>query len=198
MEEVCTHVASLLFWTEISIKIRESSTVTDRAAYWIAPSNPSHVQPQKIQDIDFRAPKRKKLEILHCIQEYQQLDKSKEKKENNVKEKLVSKPTQNELHEYFSKLNQSENKPGILRVVPGYANNFRPKSLDLSEQMLTNLYDTANTTLPRDKLLELSQETYAKLKISREEAEKLKKKHMTSTTAQNGFSCVQVELLHQS
>ena len=49
--EICTHVASLLFWTEILIKIRESSTVT--AAYQVAPSNPSHLQPQKIQDIDF-------------------------------------------------------------------------------------------------------------------------------------------------
>ena len=66
-------------------KIRESFTVTDRAAYWMAPSNPSHIQPQKIKDIDFRAPKRKKRRILHCAQEDQQLDKSKEKKEKNVK-----------------------------------------------------------------------------------------------------------------
>ena len=58
LAEVGTHVASLLFWTEISKKNRESSTVTDRAAYWVAPS--SHLQPQKIQDIDFRAPKKKK------------------------------------------------------------------------------------------------------------------------------------------
>ena len=81
LAETCTHVASLLFCTEISIKIRESSTVRDRAAYWVAPSNSSHLQPQKIQHIDFRAPKRKKHEILHCIKEDQQLDKSKEKKE---------------------------------------------------------------------------------------------------------------------
>ena len=86
LAEVGIHVTSLLFWTEISKKIRES-TVTDRAAYWVAPS--SHLQPQKIQDIDFQAPKRKKREILHCIQEDQQLDKSKEKKEKNVKERLV-------------------------------------------------------------------------------------------------------------
>ena len=148
--EICTHVASLLFWTEILIKIRESSTVT--AAYRVAPSNPSHLQPQKIQDIDFWAPKRKKTEILHCIQEDQQLDKSKEKKEKNVKEKLASKSTQNELHEFLSKLNQSENKPVILRVVPGFANNFRSKSLDFSEDMLTNLYDTAHNALPCEKL----------------------------------------------
>ena len=46
LAEVCTHVASLLFWTEISIKIIGSSTVTDRTAYWVAPSNLSHLQPQ--------------------------------------------------------------------------------------------------------------------------------------------------------
>ena len=64
-----------------------------------------------------------------------------------------------------------------MQVVPGFANNFRPKSLDLSEQMLTNLYDTVLTTLPRDKLLELSllESTYAKLKISQEEAAKIEK-----------------------
>ena len=121
LAEFCTHVASLPFRIETSIKIRESSTVTDRAAYWVTPSNPSHLQPQKIQDIDFGAPKRKKREILHCIQEDQQLDKSKEK---NVTERVVSKPTQNELHEFLSKLNQLENKPEILRVVPGFPNNF--------------------------------------------------------------------------
>ena len=47
LAEFCTHVASLLFWTEFSIKISESSTVTDRAAYWVAPSNKSYLQPQK-------------------------------------------------------------------------------------------------------------------------------------------------------
>ena len=62
-----------------------------------------------------------------------------------------------------------------MRVVPGFANKFRSKSLDLYEQMLTNLYDTAQTTLPRDNFLELSQETYAKLKISQEKAAKIEK-----------------------
>ena len=85
--------------------------------------------------------------------------KVRRKKKINVKERLVSKPTQNELYEFLSGLNQTEKKPGILWVVPGFANNFRHKFLDLSEQMLTSLYDTAHTILPRDKLLELSQET---------------------------------------
>ena len=48
LAEICTRVTSLLFWTKISIKVRESSTVTDRAVFWDAPSNLSHLQPQKI------------------------------------------------------------------------------------------------------------------------------------------------------
>ena len=79
LAEFCTHVASSLFWTEISIKISESSTVTDRAAYWVAQSNPSYLQPQKKTNNNNKTKKR---EILHCIQEDQHLDKSKEKKEN--------------------------------------------------------------------------------------------------------------------
>ena len=38
--EVSTHVSSLLFCPESSIKM---STVRERAAYWVAPSNPSHL-----------------------------------------------------------------------------------------------------------------------------------------------------------
>ena len=113
-------------------------------------SKPS-LAPKKFRTLTFQLKKKKKSEILHCIQDGQQLDKSKEKKEKNVKER----PAQNELHEFLSKLNQSENNPGILQVIPGFANNFQPKSLDLSEQMLTNLYDAAHTTLPCDKLLGL-------------------------------------------
>ena len=82
LAETCTHVASLLFCTEISIKIRESSTVTDQAAYWDAPSNPSHLQPQKIQHIDFRAPKRKKHEssiVLKRINNWIKVRKKKKK-----------------------------------------------------------------------------------------------------------------------
>ena len=33
LAEVCTHVAALLFWVEMSVKIRSSKTVTDQKAY---------------------------------------------------------------------------------------------------------------------------------------------------------------------
>ena len=38
LAEVCTHVAADLFWIEITVKMRESRTVTDKKAYWVTPS----------------------------------------------------------------------------------------------------------------------------------------------------------------
>ena len=112
LAEFCTHVASSLFWTEISIKISESSIVTDRAAYWVAQSNPSYLQPQKKTTTTTTKQKNAKFSIV-----FKRINiwiKVRRKKKINVKERLVSKPTQNELYEFLSGLNQTEKKPGIL------------------------------------------------------------------------------------
>ena len=36
LAEVCTHIASILFWLDFTVKRRESMTVTDTKAYWVA------------------------------------------------------------------------------------------------------------------------------------------------------------------
>ena len=128
LAEFFTPVASSLFWTEISIKISESSTVTDRAAYWVAPSNPSYLQPQKKQKQKTKKTKKKQNKTKKQKQNkkknpakfsivFKRINiwiKVRRKKKINVKERLVSKPTQDELYEFLSGLNQTEKKPGIL------------------------------------------------------------------------------------
>ena len=114
LAEFCTHVACSLFWTEISIKISESSTVTDRAAYWVAPSNPSYLQPQKKKTTTTTTKKQKNAKFSIVFKRINIRIKVRRKKKINVKERLVSKPTQNELYEFLSGLNQTEKKPGIL------------------------------------------------------------------------------------
>ena len=39
LAEACTHIAALLFWVEMLIKIHNSKTVTDKQAYWVSLSN---------------------------------------------------------------------------------------------------------------------------------------------------------------
>ena len=70
-------------------------------------------------------------------------------------------------------LNKSAVKPGILCVLSEYAKEFRPKSLDLSEHVLTELYEDKNSHLSEGSLLELCQKTFSNLKISSEEATKI-------------------------
>ena len=40
----------------------------------------------------------------------------------------------------FENLMKSDKKPAILRILPGYAEKFRPKSLDTPCKSLKNLY----------------------------------------------------------
>ena len=60
LAEVCTHVAALLFWVEMSVKIDSSKIVTDQKAYWVTSSNNASPQPQELINIDFRSPQLKR------------------------------------------------------------------------------------------------------------------------------------------
>ena len=64
LAKACTHVAALLFWVEMVIKIHNSKTVTDKQAYWVPPSNSDTLlQPEMLFNIDFRSPLFKKKSI---------------------------------------------------------------------------------------------------------------------------------------
>ena len=69
LAEVCTHVAALLFWVEISAKIQSSKTVTDQKASRVTPSNNASLQPQELINNDFSSPqlKRKCIETALII-----------------------------------------------------------------------------------------------------------------------------------
>ena len=61
LAEACTHIAAILFWVEMSIKIRNSKTVQDKLAYWVNPSMPDkQINPQMIRNINFWTAKKKR------------------------------------------------------------------------------------------------------------------------------------------
>lgn len=51
--KACTHVASLLFAIEATVKERDAKTVTESKAYWLLPSDCKSVSYQEVRDIDF-------------------------------------------------------------------------------------------------------------------------------------------------
>ncbi|XP_026113864.1 uncharacterized protein LOC113092475 [Carassius auratus] len=56
--ETCTHVAALLFLIEETVKLRDSTTVTQEKAYWLFPTALSKVEYRECQKIDFTVTKR--------------------------------------------------------------------------------------------------------------------------------------------
>ena len=98
LAEVCTHVAALLFWVEMSVKIRSSKTVTDQKAYWVTPSNNASLQPQELINIDFRSPqlKRKCIDIALITSPINHLHEKKTLK----KKILIDKPSETELRTF--------------------------------------------------------------------------------------------------
>ncbi|KAJ8031893.1 hypothetical protein HOLleu_25248 [Holothuria leucospilota] len=61
--ETCTHVCSLLFYTETKVRIRDSVTVTQEAAYWKMPATVKKAQYLPLHQIDFTSSKSKKRKL---------------------------------------------------------------------------------------------------------------------------------------
>ena len=135
LAEVCTHVASILFWVKITIEMRDGQSVTDKKAYWVPPSNPSNLVPKKCVDIDFSAPDRKKKRLENSI--FNELDKSPPTTPKSISVPL---PSPSSIEFLFENLDKCETKGGILRILPIYSKKYSPVSGKLP-QPLTELYD---------------------------------------------------------
>lgn len=59
LAESCFHIASLLFWTDIKVKIRDSKTVVDEKSSWLVP-NRYHIKSILTLQIDITYVKTKK------------------------------------------------------------------------------------------------------------------------------------------
>ena len=62
--EACTHIATLLFAIDATVKMRDSKTVTQEPAYWLLPAARREINYREIGHIDFTSAqtKRKNLE----------------------------------------------------------------------------------------------------------------------------------------
>ena len=95
LAEACTHIAAILFWVEITIKIRSSKTVTDKLD-WVNPSMPDkQINPQMIRNISFRSAKKKRDNLENSL-----LDVSSTKKDT-LKRKTVDPPSEKSIGQIF-------------------------------------------------------------------------------------------------
>ena len=58
--EKCSHVTSVLFCLEASMRLKEAATVTRKPAFWKMPASKKKIEYKQMLEIDFRSSKKKK------------------------------------------------------------------------------------------------------------------------------------------
>ncbi|WAR09084.1 hypothetical protein MAR_019042 [Mya arenaria] len=122
--EVCTHVASLMFSIDETVRLRDARTRTEDPNWWIIPSAVKGVSYSMIKDIDFtsmRSLKRKYENVGGDIPSYPQSSTT----QKHLKD--VPTPTDAELNGFFSKLSATGRNPAILSVVKEFSDDYVPK-----------------------------------------------------------------------
>ena len=169
LAEVCKHVAALLFWVEMSVKMHTSKTVTELKAYWVTPSNNTSLQPQELINIDFRSPQlqRKCIETALITSPKNNLHEKNLSPKNKI---LTEKPSKTELRTFYSSLMESEKKPAIPKILPGFTDKFKPDAIQYEKKILTKLYSEDFVSLSFEDLLIKCNNIYEKITITQKDA----------------------------
>ncbi len=129
--EACTHVGSILFYLEASTKINQGTTCTQQKCTWVIPSYQKEIPYLPVKDVDFTCAKRKREEFDSSICSEQSLVNSETVPTSSWSgtcsySRAVCKHPKLEL--FFSKLAESDSKPGILSVIDKYSDAYIPKT----------------------------------------------------------------------
>ena len=119
---------------------RESMTVTDTKAYWVAPSLQKAANTQKrLVEIDFTSPAAKKSRLNQSLSDCQANILSPSSTKNRYK---PPPPLPVNLSNLYSDLNNLKQKPVLLSVLPNYCEQFSSNQTTNSyPKVLTELYD---------------------------------------------------------
>ena len=74
------------------------------------------------------------------------------------------------MDKFFENLIKPDKKPAILRIRPGYAENYRPKSLQTPCRSLKNLYSDSCLIMSFQYLQKRCNEIFESISVSQDEA----------------------------
>ncbi|KAL3861842.1 hypothetical protein ACJMK2_007856 [Sinanodonta woodiana] len=122
--EVCTHVASLMFAIEATVKLRDLKTVTQAPAYWLLLPT-------------FTSAQMKKKYLDEAIVAGTQTTPSRVRQH-----KEVPSMSETELINFLHEINKGQVKPAIMRIVQHFNDNFIPKETQcMYPKLLSDLFD---------------------------------------------------------
>ena len=147
--EACSHVASLMFYIDAAVRIRDSKTVTQEKAYWMLPSALDKVDYVPVSDMDFSSPSTKKRKLDKNIESLDSGDNGADKAivilSSQKKKMHIPKPTDTEIEQFFEEISKNNCKPAILSIVPPYSKNYIPSPLTENfPQVMTELNEPKN------------------------------------------------------
>ena len=165
--EACSHIASLLFAVEAGVRARESTTVTDKKAYWVQPQSVKDVPYAPIKDICFLGKKR-----FAKMREQEQ--QQQEQQQQSLRQKNITPPSPHAKESFIAALAAASSKPAVLSVTRGYHEKYIPTALQENfPSPLLELYNKENLQLNYAGLLSIAKQTVISVTAEQREAVEL-------------------------
>eukprot|EP00794_Sanderia_malayensis_P004485 gene4485-5080_t len=143
--ECCSHVASILFYLEVTGRVKDQLSCTQVKCNWIVPKFSKDIEYLPIADINFAPSKKLKDEMDKKVANINQNQQSQIKMQNSTRSKRIEEPTKEDLSAYYTSLSKCKSKAVALSLIKDHCDSFVMKS---------------HETL---KIPDLFQETYMKL-----------------------------------
>ncbi|XP_014669332.1 PREDICTED: uncharacterized protein LOC106810469 [Priapulus caudatus] len=157
----------MLFAIASAVRIRESQTVTQKAAYWLLPPSIDKVGYHRIQDIDFTSARTKKKQLDHAISILPATPEVRSRR----KLPTVDEPTEDEMMALYQTLDKSDSMPVLLSLKPGFSKKYVPKVLSKKyPEVLSELQDENYVTALPETILKHCTTLFSEISVSEEEA----------------------------
>ncbi|XP_049519692.1 uncharacterized protein LOC125944013 [Dermacentor silvarum] len=127
--EACSHIAALLFYIEVVVRMRDGKACTDEENAWLPPYV-RHLEGKRCSDVDFASARAKKV----------RMDAGEASRVYRRQGKTVKSTTDEEWSSFLSACHGSRNRPVLLSVHEPYAQDFVPVAVKFLQAILTNLH----------------------------------------------------------
>ncbi|XP_022807132.1 uncharacterized protein LOC111344187 isoform X1 [Stylophora pistillata] len=192
--ECCSHIASILFYLEVSTRLNEKLACTQVKCSWILPATVKSVDYLRVKDINFTSAKKMKSDLdktvnsLNCAADTKSLSASLESSGASAsatprKPKAPPpRPSFKELDAFYESLSQCQVKPVCLSLEKSYAAMFISKTRGINP--LSDLFDPKFLQL---NYIDLLKECYkVEVSISLEEVALIERETVEQTKS-NAF-----------
>ena len=115
LAETCSHVGAILHWVEAAVRIQKNVACTSKENKWILPTPKENIPYLELREINFRAPKRLKLELSSPSGFIS----------SSVSECKIAPPSEDERDDFYHEIAKAkERNPLILSVIEPHSSMF--------------------------------------------------------------------------